>query len=119
MTTTGGTLHKSRGEPQALRPAHSVSNTTTTIQISRQDCWGGRSAIVTMTETVAVETAEVVDIENGEERVKDAEKRVKDAVPSATKENIGGGEQEEQERKKIDPIIKYRINSTNKNDYLY
>ena len=53
----------------------------------------------------------MVDIENGEERVKDAEeKHVKDVEEKNAK----------QERKKIDSIIKYRINSTNKNDdYLY
>lgn len=64
-----------------------------------------------MTETTGAETAEVVDIENGEERVKDAEeKHVKDVEEKNAK----------QERKKIDSIIKYRINSTNKNDdYLY
>ena len=61
--------------------------------------------------TTGAETAEVVDIENGEERVKDAEeKHVKDVEEKNAK----------QERKKIDSIIKYRINSTNKNDdYLY
>jgi hypothetical protein len=114
MATTGGTLHKSRGEPQTLRPAHSVFNTTTTIQISRQDCWGGRSALVTMTETAAVETAEVVDIENGEEHVKDAEGKHGNQGEEEKERNA------KQERKKIDSIIKYRINSTNKNDdYLY
>ena len=105
MATTGGTLHKSRGETQTLRQAHSVSNTTTTIQILRQDCWDGRSAIVTMAETTGAETAQAADIEKGEERVKDAEeKHVKDVEEKNAK----------QERKKIDSIIKYRINSTNK-----